>query len=226
MRSLRERLTYANVVATLALLVAVSTGGAWAASTFVTGRDVKNGSLTGADLKRGSITGAKLRRDTLGGAQIRESRLAKVPSAARADSAGTATRALSADALQGVALSGLLGSSHVLAGSASTAQVGTLLFHDPRTGLDVRTGTAGSVRIANAATDGSTVDGHAIGYADFPLNIAGVEIKVGPAEQVDVSFNNSGLKLALLVFQQRDGAAALQVTCTQRSPQLSCVGVG
>ena len=57
-----RRITYSNVVATLALIVALS-GTAWAAmvtgaqikDNSVTGRDIRNGSLTGADLKNGSV---------------------------------------------------------------------------------------------------------------------------------------------------------------------------
>jgi hypothetical protein len=46
---LRARLTYANVVATLALFVAL--GGSSYAALKITGRDVANNSLTGADVK-------------------------------------------------------------------------------------------------------------------------------------------------------------------------------
>ena len=80
---LRERITYANVVATLALLLALC-GGAVAASQLaknsvgpkqlkknsvtsvkikknaVNGSKVKDGSLTGADLQDGTITGTKI----------------------------------------------------------------------------------------------------------------------------------------------------------------------
>lgn len=81
---IRPRLTYANVVATLALFVAL--GGSSYAAIKVTGRDVKNGSLTWRDLKR----------NTLGGSRIKESRLGKVPRAGRADLLG----GISADQLR------------------------------------------------------------------------------------------------------------------------------
>jgi hypothetical protein len=50
---LRSRLTYANVVATLALFVAL--GGSSYAAIQVTGKDVKNSSLTGKDIKDSSL---------------------------------------------------------------------------------------------------------------------------------------------------------------------------
>jgi hypothetical protein len=52
---LRARLTYANVVATLALFVAL--GGSSYAALTVTGKNVKNSSLSGKDIKDNSVTG-------------------------------------------------------------------------------------------------------------------------------------------------------------------------
>jgi hypothetical protein len=66
LKALRRHLTYANVMATIAVFVALG-GGAYAAIT-VTGGDVKNGSLTGKDIKRNS----------LGPRQIAELKLAPV----------------------------------------------------------------------------------------------------------------------------------------------------
>ena len=57
-----KRLTYANVVATLALFVALG-GGAYAAMT-VTGKHVKNRSLTGRDIRAESLTGGHIKRLT------------------------------------------------------------------------------------------------------------------------------------------------------------------
>ncbi len=53
---LRNRLTYANTVATLALFLAL--GGSSYAAISITGKNVKNGSLTGKDIK-GSSLGTK-----------------------------------------------------------------------------------------------------------------------------------------------------------------------
>jgi hypothetical protein len=82
--SLRRRLTYANVMATLAVFIAL--GGSSYAALTVTGRNVKNGSLSFRDL----------RRDTLGGSRINESRL------------GTVRRARNAARLDGVTADRLL----------------------------------------------------------------------------------------------------------------------
>jgi hypothetical protein len=48
---LRGHLSYANVVATIALFVALSTGGAYATHLVVNSSDVVDNSLLGADVK-------------------------------------------------------------------------------------------------------------------------------------------------------------------------------
>jgi hypothetical protein len=73
MDALRRRLTYANVMATLAVFIAL--GGSSYAALSITGRDVKDGSLTNRDIQR----------NTLGGNRIKESRLGKVRRARNAD---------------------------------------------------------------------------------------------------------------------------------------------
>ncbi len=69
MSRLRHHLTYANVMATLAVFIAL--GGSSYAALKVTGNNVKDRSLTYRDLKR----------NTLGGSRIKESRLGVVPRA-------------------------------------------------------------------------------------------------------------------------------------------------
>lgn len=70
---LRRHFTYANVMATLAVFIAL--GGSSYAALNITGGDIKDGSLTHRELKR----------NTLGGTRIKESRLGKVRRARNAD---------------------------------------------------------------------------------------------------------------------------------------------
>ena len=60
---LRSRLTFANVVALLALVVAL--GGSSYAAVQVTGKDVRNSSLTGKDIKDSSLKTADVRNGSL-----------------------------------------------------------------------------------------------------------------------------------------------------------------
>jgi hypothetical protein len=89
----RARLTYANVVATIALFLAL--GGSSYAVSQITSRDVKNRSLKGGDLKKNTLTGT----------EINEAKIREVPSARSAQNAtsadiaknaGTATTATNA----------------------------------------------------------------------------------------------------------------------------------
>lgn len=73
LRRLRPHLSYANVMATIAVFIAL--GGSSYAALTITGKNVKNSSLTWRDLKR----------NTLSGSRIKESRLGRVPRAANAD---------------------------------------------------------------------------------------------------------------------------------------------
>src|SRR5919199_1619242 len=59
----RIRLTYANVIATLALFAAL--GGSSYAAIAVTGAQVRDGSLTGRDVHNSSLTGRDIRNQSL-----------------------------------------------------------------------------------------------------------------------------------------------------------------
>ncbi len=63
MRTLRDKLTYANVISTLCLFMLLG-GGAYAASQLpknsVGAKQIRNGSITGKEIKDGSIDGSKL----------------------------------------------------------------------------------------------------------------------------------------------------------------------
>jgi hypothetical protein len=78
---LRKRLTYANVMSTLAVFIGLG-GSSYAAFT-----------INGASIKNRSISGKKLRHNTLTGVQIKESQLGRVPRAKRADTLGGLTAA-------------------------------------------------------------------------------------------------------------------------------------
>lgn len=87
---MRPRLTYANVVSTLALVLALGTGGAWAATQI-------HGSL----LKKNTVTGSKLTKSTITHREINEKRMKAVPRSILADTAQNANVALVANTLAG-----------------------------------------------------------------------------------------------------------------------------
>ena len=61
---MKRHLNYANVIASIALFVAL--GGSAYAAVKVTGKNVVNNSLTGADVRNSSLTGADVRNGSLG----------------------------------------------------------------------------------------------------------------------------------------------------------------
>ena len=79
--NLRQRLTYANVMSTLAVFIAL--GGSSYAALTINGSSIENRSIPAKKLKRNSITNR----------EVRESRLSRVPRAKRADRLGTFTAA-------------------------------------------------------------------------------------------------------------------------------------
>lgn len=105
MKRIRTRFTYANVVATLALFVALAGGTAFAASRIVPKNSVGSGQIKkeavgSAKLKKGAVIGAKIAAGAVTGPDIDLGTLGTVPSAAdavHATSADTAGHASTAD---------------------------------------------------------------------------------------------------------------------------------
>jgi hypothetical protein len=82
---MKKKLSYSNVVSTLALVIAIGTGGAWAASQ-----------IDGATLQDRSVGGRKLKNDTVKGRQVKESTLSGLMRGRRTtgNAAGTGTSSL------------------------------------------------------------------------------------------------------------------------------------
>jgi|GEM_PF-2481773 len=76
-KKLRERLTFANIVALIALFVAL--GGTVYAANKINGKNIKKNSIPGNRIKKGTLTGTQVKSSTLG----------TVPSATNASNAAT-----------------------------------------------------------------------------------------------------------------------------------------
>ncbi|HEX6204806.1 MAG TPA: hypothetical protein VFZ29_03255 [Solirubrobacterales bacterium] len=97
MKQLRERLTYANVMSSIAVFLVLGGGAAFAASQLgknsVGSKQLKKNAVTAAKIKRNAVTTAKIRNRAVTGAKIDLATLGTVPSATHAgvaDSAGNA----------------------------------------------------------------------------------------------------------------------------------------
>ena len=135
MKKIRARLTFANVVACMALFIAL--GGVGYAATklpknSVGSKQLKNGAVTGAKLKAKAVTAAKLGAGAVGtaalangavtGAKVDAGSLGTVPNATHANSANTATSAGDATTLQGRPPSSFIGGEGQIFGN--TVQLG------------------------------------------------------------------------------------------------------
>jgi len=93
-RKLRDKLTYANVMASIAVLIALS-GSAYAAlrvpPNSVGSRQLKAASVTTGKIANGAITAAKVAESSLTGAEINLPALGTVPQAANAANAANAS---------------------------------------------------------------------------------------------------------------------------------------
>jgi hypothetical protein len=100
LKQLRTRLTYANVMSTIAAFLAL--GGATAIATVqlsknsVGAKQLKANAVTAAKIKGGAITTAKIGSDAVTGDKVKESTLATVPTATAATEATNAVHATSA----------------------------------------------------------------------------------------------------------------------------------
>jgi hypothetical protein len=90
---MRPKLTYANVMATIAVFIALG-GASYAAINLpknsVSAKQIKKNAVTTAKIKKEAVTGAKVKKGTLTGVQVNASTLGTVPSATQAQSANIA----------------------------------------------------------------------------------------------------------------------------------------
>ncbi len=158
MKRLRPRLTYANVVASLALFLVVSGGAAIAANQLgknsvgskqlkknaVTASEIKKNAVTAAKLKKNAVTTAKVKKDAVTGAKVNEATLGAVPLATTAD---VANAVAPAEALRVV---GTPGQPPFASGSGNFPTMGPVTFNPVGFYKD----RAGIVHLEGAATVG------------------------------------------------------------------------
>ncbi len=100
MKKLRKRLTYANVMSSIAVFLVL--GGATAVAAGGLGKNsvgskqLKKNAVTAAKIKNNAITTAKIGKEAVTGDKIKESTLGAVPSATNATNAVNATNATNA----------------------------------------------------------------------------------------------------------------------------------
>jgi hypothetical protein len=97
--SLREHLSYSNIIATAALFVALggtsyavlNVGSGNVVDNSLRSRDLRNNSVRSRDIRHRTIRARDVRRDSLGAGVVKESTLGRVPRALEAERIGGAT---------------------------------------------------------------------------------------------------------------------------------------
>jgi hypothetical protein len=88
-KQIRKRLTYANVMSSIAVFLLLGGATAFAASK-IGSNQIKSNAITTGKIKKEAITTAKIKKDAVTGAKVKESSLGQVPSALNATNAGNA----------------------------------------------------------------------------------------------------------------------------------------
>jgi hypothetical protein len=197
MRLRAPRLTYANVTATLALVLAL--GGTTYAATKVTSKQIVNGTIRGVDVRKDSLTGV----------QINESKLGPI---------NRARSARDADNLAGLAPAAWERSTRILVGRALPTQVGVNanIVVWPEMGVAIQTdGDAddrAEVRLLSLRAPGS---------ADMKVTVEGAgapgNINLAPGAAVQVESPHVSGSLTEFVITDNGGISgpgqAMWVSC-------------
>jgi len=87
-KQIRKRLTYANVMSSIAVFLVLGGATAFAASKIGTSQ-IKANAVTTGKIKKEAVTTAKIKKNAVTGAKVKESSLETVPSATSAANANT-----------------------------------------------------------------------------------------------------------------------------------------
>jgi azurin len=102
-KKIRKRLTYANVMSSIAVFLVIGGATAFAAlgKNTVGSKQLKKNSVTAAKIKKNAVTGAKVKDGSLTGSDINLGTLGTVPNASHATNADNATNAGNSNTVAG-----------------------------------------------------------------------------------------------------------------------------
>jgi hypothetical protein len=139
-KQIRKRLTYANVMSSIAVFLVIGGATAFAAlgKNSVGTKQLKSNAVTTAKIKKEAVSTKKIKKDAVTGDQVKESTLSTVPSATNAtnatnaDSAKNASNASNSEKLGGVKAAGFVQQSaqsgEILTGQISVVYEGAGSF--------------------------------------------------------------------------------------------------
>ena len=150
LRRLRARLTYANVVATLALFVALGTGGAYAANEW-TGTNIVDGSLTGQDVFNNTISGNDITNNSVTRDDVQNGSLTGT------DLANLTVRG------NNIGFNTITGGDHILDGSIDGADITDGTIDSPDLGI----ASVRSLELADSTATGADVSDNSLTGSDI-----------------------------------------------------------
>ena len=169
---LRRHLSYANVMASIAVFVAL--GGVGYAAATINGNSIVKRTIGAGKLKNGTLTSNQVKANALTGSVIDESSLSTVPAAATAASATTATNATNADRAE-TATSATTAGNAETANTASTAKSAETADH------------ADTADTADTATEATTADSASTaGDADALNGFTAAQLQVSCPEDTEL----------------------------------------
>lgn len=200
MQGWREHLSYSNVIATLALFVALG-GGAWALSKNSVGsREIEKGGVRSSEIENGTVKGKDVKEETLGAGEIADGSIGAaelgdgaVGSGELADGSVESSKipnnAVAASEIAGSAV----GSSEIAANAVGSGKV----INGSLTGGDVA---------ANSLT-GAQIDESSLGIVSDAATLGGRSFVYGEAESADADVDVIATLPALGAELRDDGTA-------------------
>lgn len=187
MKQTRKRLTYANVMSSIAVFLVLGGATAFAATELgkntVGAKQLKNNAVTSAKVKKEAITNAKIKKGTITGASLNLSSIGTVPSATKADSATKAETATKADSATKADTATTASNSNALGGQPASA-------YQPRTqwAFVKSNGTvlsqSGGISVLSHNVNGGN-------YVDFGQSVVGKSI-ITSARYLDPNIGSQG----------------------------------
>lgn len=219
---IRPRLTYANVASSIALFIALGTGGAYAADTIgsadiidesILSQDIKNGEVKTSDLGGAAVSNGKLGTNAVGTGKVLDESLtaldlgpASVGTSEIADAA-IANADLAAGAVDSA---GVLDSSLTGTDILSSSLTGADVAASSLTGSDIATGSLTTSDIADDSITATDIDGaNRSGSIDVGAISNGrcttITGSVSGAEPGDIAVltTNGSLPNGVMVYAQR-----------------------
>jgi hypothetical protein len=212
----RVRLSYANVMATLAFFVAIG-GGAWAVT-------IGRNDVGARQIAKNAVGTSELKNDKTKGEDVDEASLSQVPSAVTADRANTASAADTANAAVTAANAGTVGGLNVRNFNLRQSNGAVAQSVLDLGGLQIRMSCGPGNLTATTTKDNSSIFvwGIDTGFDTIKSNdLEGQDFDLGDAFDIDANMGSGsfgGPDLGTLLYENSDGTAVTVDLVTDFNP--------